>query len=137
MHDIPRLVADIQTIAYSPRGNPAFIQSVMGGGVPAIIHALPHLQALSEPSDTETEVLRKTCEQIIASQWGWPYPDEDGAPVVTSLTLATKTFTLDATGLAAGDKLMIRMTTTVNDTATGTAVIAIVKKTSMLLTTQG
>lgn len=89
MHDIPRLVADIQAIAYSPRGNPAFIKAVMGGGVPAIIHALPHLQALSEPSDTETEALRKTCEQIIASQWGWPYPAEEGAPVVTSLTLAT------------------------------------------------
>ena len=62
---------------------------------------------------------------------------QTAAQAINSLTLATKTFTLDATALVAGDKLMIRLTTTVNDTATGTAVIAIVKKTSMLLTTQG
>jgi hypothetical protein len=86
MHSIPQLVADIQAVAFSPRGNTEFIQVVMGGGVPAIIHALPHLQALSEPSDDEVEVLRKTCEQIIAAQWGWPYEGRDG----TSLTLAAE-----------------------------------------------
>jgi hypothetical protein len=74
--------------------------------------------------------------------------DDDGDPTgsdlcqtaaqsINNLTLATKTFTLDSTSLTAGDKLMIRMTTTVNDTATGTAVIAMIKKTAMLLTTQG
>jgi hypothetical protein len=59
------------------------------------------------------------------------------AQSINSLTAATKTFTIDTAGLSAGDKLMIRLTTTTNDTATGTAVIAQVKRTTMVLTTQG
>jgi hypothetical protein len=56
---------------------------------------------------------------------------------INSLTTATKTFTINPVGLSAGDKLMIRMTTTVSDTGTGTAVKAEVKRTTMLVTTQG
>ena len=59
------------------------------------------------------------------------------AVTINSLTTATKTFTINPVGLSAGDKLMIRMTTTVNDTGTGTAVKAEVKRTTMLVTTQG
>ncbi|MCU0872012.1 MAG: hypothetical protein MUE50_06670 [Pirellulaceae bacterium] len=74
--------------------------------------------------------------------------DADGTPTgsdlvttdaqsINSLTLATKTFTIDGTGLVAGDKLMIRLTMTINDTATGTAVKGEVKRTTMLVETQG
>jgi hypothetical protein len=87
MHSIPQLVASIKAIAFSPRGNAEFIQAVMNGGVPAIIYGLPHLNALPDRSEKETDALREVCEQIIASVWGWPYPDQEG---VTSLTLAAQ-----------------------------------------------
>lgn len=70
--------------------------------------------------------------------------DDDGDPTgsdlvttaaqsINSLTLATKTFTIDQTSLEPGDKLMLRLSTTVNDAATETDVIAQVKRTTMLL----
>ena len=48
------------------------------------------------------------------------------ALTINSLTLGTKDFTIDPTGLAAGDTLDIRLTTAVNDAANATVVKAII-----------
>ena len=52
-------------------------------------------------------------------------------------TAGVKTFTIDGTGLSAGDELALRISTIINDAATGSGVIAHLKKIRMLLTTQG
>jgi hypothetical protein len=54
-----------------------------------------------------------------------------------SLTLADLTFTVTATSLAPGDILDIRITTTVTDAATGTAVKAIIGAVELLLDVKG
>ena len=59
------------------------------------------------------------------------------AQSINSLTLADKDFTVTATGLSAGDVLDIRMTTAVNDAATGTVVKAIVGAVKIMLDIKG
>lgn len=56
---------------------------------------------------------------------------------INSLTLADFTFTLDGTSLQAGDQIDIEVTVTVNDSATGTAVKAIIGETKVLLDSKG
>lgn len=56
---------------------------------------------------------------------------------INSLTLADKDFTITATGLSPGDLLDIRIATAVNDSATGTAVIACIGAASLLLDIRG
>jgi hypothetical protein len=51
---------------------------------------------------------------------------QTAAQACNNLTAAAKTFTLDASGLSAGDKLDIRVAITTNDTATVTAVKGVV-----------
>jgi hypothetical protein len=73
--------------------------------------------------------------------------DEDGgaggdlcdtaAQSINNLTAADKDFTIDATGLAAGDVLDIRVMIAINDAATGTAVIGRLNKASLLLDIRG
>lgn len=59
------------------------------------------------------------------------------AQSINALILADKTFTITAAGLAAGDVLDIRITTAVNDAATGTAVKAIVGSVEVQLDIKG
>lgn len=59
------------------------------------------------------------------------------AQSINNLTDADYDFTIDPAGLAAGDTLDIRITVTVVDAATGTAVIADIGKISMLVDIKG
>lgn len=59
------------------------------------------------------------------------------ATTINSLTDADKDFTITPTGLAAGDVLDIRITITVADAATGTAVIANIGAVEMLCDIKG
>lgn len=59
------------------------------------------------------------------------------ATTINSLTLATKTFTIDPTGLVAGDLLDIRMTIAITDVATATAVIGQVGQVYMAYSVRG
>jgi hypothetical protein len=61
----------------------------------------------------------------------------DAAVSINSTTLADKTFTINGTGLAAGDWLDIRMAVAVNDAATGTAVTGIVGDVALRLDIKG
>lgn len=54
-----------------------------------------------------------------------------------SLTAAAKTFTLDSSGLSAGDKLDIRITITTNDAATVAAVKGVVNRAYLLADIKG
>jgi hypothetical protein len=59
------------------------------------------------------------------------------ATTINSLTAADKAFTIDPTGLSAGDELDIRVTIAITDSATGTAVIGRIMKLYMLPTVKG
>ena len=59
------------------------------------------------------------------------------ATTINSLTAADKAFTIDPTGLAAGDELDIRVTIAITDSGTGTAVIGRIIKLYMLPTVKG
>ena len=59
------------------------------------------------------------------------------AITMNSLTYANKTFTITATGLAAGDVLDCRVAVAVNDAATGTAVIAAIGAIELLADIKG
>ncbi len=59
------------------------------------------------------------------------------AQSINNLTFATKSFTITATNLVAGDTLDIRLTIAGSDTATGTAVIGAIVKISLLCDIQG
>lgn len=59
------------------------------------------------------------------------------ATTINSLTLADKDFSITASGLVAGDWLDVRITTAVNDAASGTAVKAIIGKVSLLCDIRG
>ncbi len=59
------------------------------------------------------------------------------AQSINNLVLADKDFTITATGLAAGDLLDIRITTAINDGASGTSVIGIVGAAKILLDIKG
>ena len=61
----------------------------------------------------------------------------DAAQSINSLVLADKDFTIDAAGLSPGDVLDLRITTAVNDAATGTAVKAILGAVEVLLDIKG
>lgn len=56
---------------------------------------------------------------------------------VNSLTKVNADFTIDASGLVAGDLLYLRLTAAITDAATGTAVIVEVSDLNARLTTQG
>ena len=56
---------------------------------------------------------------------------------INSLTLATKTFTINPSGLVAGDRFTVQMTLAIRDNATGTAVIGTAKNTELLLDIKG
>ena len=58
------------------------------------------------------------------------------AQSINTLTAADYDFTVTASGLAAGDRLNIRMTTSVSDGATGTAVIAVIYRVSLIVDTK-
>lgn len=62
---------------------------------------------------------------------------QTAAQDINSLTVAEKLFTLDASNLAAGDLLMVRIHTAVNDAASGSNVEAIVTDLAMLLDIAG
>lgn len=59
------------------------------------------------------------------------------AQSINSLTAAEKEFEITATGLVAGDKLDIRITIAITDSATGTAVIGCIYKMEALLDVRG
>jgi hypothetical protein len=59
------------------------------------------------------------------------------AASINSLTSANKTFTINPAGLVAGDKLDIRVTIAITDSASGTAVIGCITKAVMLLDVKG
>jgi len=59
------------------------------------------------------------------------------AQTCNNLTAATKTFTLDASGLSPGDKLEIRLAITTNDSATGTPVKGVINNARMVLSIKG
>lgn len=59
------------------------------------------------------------------------------AQSIKSLTLADKDFTITPTGLTAGDILDVRITLTVVDAATGTAVIAVIGAIELLCDIKG
>lgn len=59
------------------------------------------------------------------------------AITINSLTLADKTFTVDASGLLPGDWLDLRVTLAVNDSATATAVKGIIGEAFLLLDIKG
>ena len=59
------------------------------------------------------------------------------ATTINSLTAADKAFTVDPTGLAAGDELDVRVTIAITDSGTGTAVIGRIMKLYMLPTVKG
>lgn len=62
---------------------------------------------------------------------------QTSAVSVNSLTKVNADFTIDATGLVAGDLLYLRLTAAITDAATGTAVIVEVSDINARLTTQG
>ena len=59
------------------------------------------------------------------------------ATTINSLTASDKAFTIDPTGLTAGDELDIRVTIAITDSGTGTAVIGRIMKLYMLPTVKG
>jgi hypothetical protein len=59
------------------------------------------------------------------------------AQSINSLTAANKTFTINAAGLVAGDKLDIRVTIAITDSAGGSAVIGCITKAVMLVDVKG
>ena len=59
------------------------------------------------------------------------------ATSINSLTAADDAFTIDPTGLSAGDELDIRVTIAITDSGTGTAVIGRIMKIYMLPTVKG
>jgi len=59
------------------------------------------------------------------------------ATTINSLTAADKAFTIDPTGLSAGDELDIRVTIAITDSGTATAVIGRIMKLYMLPTVRG
>jgi len=59
------------------------------------------------------------------------------ATTINSLTAADKAFTIDPTGLSAGDELDIRVTIAITDSGTATAVIGRIMKLYMLPTVKG
>ena len=61
----------------------------------------------------------------------------DSATDINSLTLADIDFTIDGSGLAPGDILDIRITTAINDGATGTAVKGIIGASYLVIPTRG
>lgn len=62
---------------------------------------------------------------------------QTSAITVNSLTKVNADFTIDSSGLVAGDLLYLRLTAAITDTATGTAVIVEVSDLNARLTTQG
>jgi hypothetical protein len=62
---------------------------------------------------------------------------ETAAQACNDLTAATKTFTLDASGLAPGDLLDIRVAITIVDAATPTAVKGVINNAYMHLSIKG
>jgi hypothetical protein len=59
------------------------------------------------------------------------------ATSINSVTLADKDFTITASGLSAGDWLDVRLTVTVTDAATGTAVKALIGRVSLCCDIKG
>lgn len=59
------------------------------------------------------------------------------AQSINSLTLATKTFVITAASLISGDKILVRITTSVSDGSTGTVVKAIIGDIRMRLDIRG
>jgi len=59
------------------------------------------------------------------------------AASINSLTFADKDFTIDGSGLVAGDELDVRVAIAVSDAATGTAVIGAFRQAALLADVQG
>ena len=127
-------------------------QKANGGATSIVCLTTTYLRP--EYVDGETVQIALNCGMVttvadtsaVVDVEAWP-DDGDGtvsadicataAQSINSLTSATKTFNLTAGSLVAGSKIHLRFTITINDAATGTAVIGEIKKASLLCDIKG
>lgn len=123
------------------------------GGATSIV-CLTTMTLPPEYVDGETVQVVLNCKMVttvsdtsaVVDLEAWP-DDGDGtvsadicataAQSINSLTAAAKTFTLTPTSLVAGSKIHLRFTITINDAATGTAVIGQINRAYFLADIKG